>query len=570
MNRSSLRLRAVFLLGMVVAIFGVLIVRLAQIQLGGHDHWLERGSEQYWVRDVELSAKRGAILDRRGRVLAHTVSLPSLALDPVVVGAERLDELGRALERHIGMTPEEFEERLTTGPSPRYKRLRRVVRDRDAVVALEADLDRRGIRGLIVRERSVREYPHGETAAHVLGFTNSAGKGLEGLEARLEDRLAGTPGRETVLRDARQRHLPMAGQPRVDPVPGQDVHLTLDLALQEYAEEEAAEIWERFEPEAVIAAVVDVSTGDLLAVANRPTFDPNRAGEFEPETRKCRFFVDSYPPGSTFKPLVMALALECGAARVGEMLDCSGGVWRMKRRRIGEDGGHDYGVLTPRGVIAKSSNVGMAQLSQRIGMQRMWEGVHRLGFGVPLELRWPGQPDWSKQLSEFHEWKPQYSLASVSIGQEVNVTPAQMVAAYATVANGGRRAPLRLVADDPPEAPREVLSPRASREVLGMLREVFVSGTAKRIDDRGYALGGKTGTAQDIAHGGNIGAFACVGPVDAPRLAVYVATVRPKGKPNGSRTAAPFATRLLARSLGYLGIAPAPSQVEVASAGRPR
>ena len=428
------------------------------------------------------------------------------------------------------------------------------------------------LRGLVVQHEPVRAYPAGHVGAQVVGIAYEAPdgttRGATGAERLADEQLRGRPGWRRVERDGNGRAIVRADQEGEEPRHGQDVRLTIDVVIQAFAEEEAEHAWTEFAPRMVSVGVLDVRTGELLAVANRPTFDPN-VRDIDPaaKTNPSRnpFFEDVFEPGSTFKPIAMAIALDAGVVDVGEVLDTSPGTIQIGRRRIREDKFHDYGALTPAGVIAESSNVGMAMVALRVGVPRMYTAVRLFGFGSRTGIGWVGES--AGIMTRARDWTETYTLCSVSFGQEIAVTPAQLLAAYGAMANDGVLRPLRLLADRPAPEPVRVLRAVTAQRVLPMMEAVFQEGgTASRIDTGGYRMAGKTGTAeQKDKHGQSeyVGSFACVGPVEAPRLAVLVVVDRPEGVPYGSRVAAPGAVRLLRNSLRYLGIAPRPVERDV-------
>ena len=313
-----------------------------------------------------------------------------------------------------------------------------------------------------------------------------------------------------------------------------------------------------FSPDSVVAAVIDVRTGDLLGMACRPTFDANSRTATQ-DVRRARFFTDTFEPGSTFKPITMGIALDAGVVDVREQIDTNPGNITVGKRRIREDKHKNFGVLTPSGAIAKSSNVAMVHLALRLGIDRMHTAVRSFGFGAKTGAGWAGES--RGLITPLPRWTETYTLCSVSFGQEIAVTPAQLLVAYAALANDGLLRPMRVLLDAPAPEPIRVLSPSAARQLAPMMEAVYSDGTASRMDRGGYRMAGKTGTAEQKDRRGNVeyvGSFACFGPVDAPRLAVIVVCNRPEGSPYGSRVAAPFATQLLRNSLRYLGVAPSP------------
>jgi cell division protein FtsI (penicillin-binding protein 3) len=261
----------------------------------------------------------------------------------------------------------------------------------------------------------------------------------------------------------------------------------------------------------------------------------------------------------------MALALDARVVRPGEVFDCSGGVLQVGSRRIREDDHHDYRSLTAAGVLARSSNVGIVKVGQRLGRDRLYDGVRLFGFGTRTLDKWPGETPGL--VRPRNVWTDVWTLPSVSFGQEISSSPAQLLAGYGVLAAGGVHRPLRVVADEPPRAAHRVVSERAVAEVTPMLEEVLISGTGRRVAIPDYSVAGKTGTAQKFVDGvivGHTGAFGCYAPADAPRLVVLVLCDRPKGRGHGGTVAAPYAMSLLRKGLHYLGV-PARTSVSVGS-----
>ncbi len=561
MTPARFQLRAIVGLGILIVALGGLLVRLGRIQIGRFEDLSGRADRQHVSRRRAVAADRGAITDRHGRVLARTERRPSVAVDPRVVRDRgELERLAPIVFEELGVDVRPIVQ-AASGAS-QFKWVLRKSRDRDAVERVVARARGAGIAGLIVQHEPVRAYPAGILAAHVVGFSYESPervvRGAAGAEQLEDGRLTGRPGWRRTERDGDGRAIVTAAAAGEQPVDGEDVRLTIDSVVQAFAEEEAERAWTEFSPRSVSIGVLDVRTGELLAVANRPTFDPNRLAA-DAAARRNPFFENVFEPGSTFKPIAMAIGLDAGVVDVGEVLDTSPGTLRVGRRTIREDKHKDYGALTPAGVIAKSSNVGMAVIAQRIGIARMHAAVRLFGFGSPTGVGWKGES--AGLVTRLRNWTESYTLCSVAFGQEIAVTPAQLLAAYGALANDGVLRPLRLVADRPALQPVRVLSSVAAQRVAQMMAAVFTEGTASRIDTGGYRFAGKTGTAeQRDKHGAAefVGSFGCFGPVEAPRLAVLVVVDRPEGSPYGSRVAAPGAVRLLRNSLRYLGVPPHP------------
>ncbi len=553
MTPARLQGRAAFVLGLVLVALLALLGRLAQIQLVDHERWLASAEDKHRAPAVTIAAERGRILDRNGEVLALTDRVPSVAVDPSLV--EDRARLERVLRQSLGVTPTEFAAALERG-GRRFAYVRRHVEDLAGIERLRALREEHGLRELVFLPEPRRVYPGGPLAAHVLGFTDIDGRGLEGVERLVDARLQGTAGKRRARRDGRGRRIGLAGPPLLEPVPGEDVRLTLDAVVQTFAEQAAQEAFERWSPKRVVVAAADVQSGEILGLACRPAYDPNRPGEVAAVERRNPFFTDVFVPGSTFKPIVMGIALAQGVVRPGDAFDCSGGRVRVGSRVVREDEYHDYGPLDATGVIARSSNVGMVKVGQLVGIQAMYDGVRRFGIGSPTGLGWPGES--RGLMTPLRHWTRPYTLCSVSFGHEMAVTPAQLLRAYMAIANGGELPALRLLLDAPPSGkPERALDADAVAQLVPMMEEVLLTGTGRRCRLPDYRIAGKTGTAQKLTGAelaGHIGSFGCFGPVESPRVAVLVICDEPQEAHYGSVVAAPYATRLLRRSLRYLGV----------------
>ena len=549
MNPAPLQIRAVVGLSVLLGVFVCLLGRLFYIQVVQEDRWGRQADAQQWTRKEVVPALRGQILDRTGRPLARTENAPTVALDPAAI-TDRA-ETARLLRQELGVPQAEFE-RIMASKARHFSYVRRQFADRAAVSRLKARVKAASMPGFVFLEEAQRVHPQGNLAAHLLGFTDRDGKGIEGIERQFDARLAGRPGSRITLRDARSQRILTAGEPLVAPIHGEDVRLTLDATIQSFAEEAAQASYERFAPTGTIAVVVDVETGEILACASRPAFDLGAPGAAAAEARRARFFTDILEPGSTFKPLIMASALDCGAVGPNERIDCDDG--RIGRRTIHEDEGHRYGMQDPTGIIARSSNVGMARVGLKLGINRTYTAVRAYGFGSRTALNWPGES--AGVVEPLKRWTSTYTLCSVSFGHNIAVTPVQLLMSYAALANDGLRLEPRLVLDAPrTTAPVRVVSAQTAALLRPMLEEVLLSGTAKSVKHSEYRIGGKTGTAQKIGTGGVVGSFACFGPIENPRLAALVICDGPtKGNTHGSIVAAPFAVDMICRSLRYMSV----------------
>lgn len=549
MNPATLQIRAVVGLSILLGVFVCLLGRLFYIQVVQENRWEKQADAQQWTRKEVVPALRGQILDRTGRPLARTENAPTVAIDPAAIPDRA--QAARLLREELGVSQGEFDSILAKA-SKHFAYVRRQFHDRAAVERLKARVRAAGIGCFVFLEEPQRVHPQGSVAAHVLGFTDRDGKGIDGIERAFDARLAGRAGSKITLRDARSQQILTAGEPLIAAVDGDDVTLTLDATIQSFCESAAEQSYVNFKPTGTVAAVVDVGTGEILGLACRPSYDLSKPGAVPADVRRPRFFTDIHEPGSTFKPLVMAAAIDSGAVGVTERFDCDDG--RIGRRTIHEDEGHRYGMQDPSGIIARSSNVGMARIGLRLGINRTHTAVRAFGFGTRTAIAWPGESNG--QVAALKTWSETYTLCSVAFGHNIAVTPAQLLMAYAALANDGLRLEPRLVLDAPATAsPVRVVSARTAAVMRPMLEEVLLTGTAKGVKRSEYRIGGKTGTADQLGTGGVVGSFACFGPLENPRLAVLVICDRPtKGNTHGSVVAAPYAVDVLRQSLRYLGV----------------
>jgi len=561
MNPAQFQIRAVVGLSILLGVFACLLGRLFYVQVVEGGKLKKQADAQQWTRVETVPALRGRILDRNGRPFAETENFPTVAIDPAAV-VDRA-QTARLLREELGVSDAEFAQILAKG-GRHFAYVRRQIADRAAVDRLKARAAAASLPGFIYEEEAKRVYPQGNVAVHLVGFTDRDGKGIDGVEKMFDEKLAGRAGRRVTLRDARSREIVTAGEPLVPPVDGEDVSLTLDATIQSFCESAADQSYVKFKPTGTVAAVVDVKTGEILGLACRPAFDLASPGAAPADARRARFFTDIFEPGSTFKPLVMSAAIDCGAVGVNDKFDTDDA--HVGKRLIHEDEGHHYGLLDPTGIIARSSNVGMAKVGLKLGIPRAYAAVRAYGFGSRSALAWPGESNG--QVEPLKDWTETYTLASVAFGHNIAVTPVQLLMGYAALANDGRRLEPRLFLDAPAKtAPVAVVSPATAATLRPMLEEVLVTGTAKSVKKSEYRIGGKTGTAQKLGTGGVVGSFACFGPLENPRLAALVICDHPTQNGNhGSVVAAPYAVDVLRQSLRLLGVprsgdSPAPPSI---------
>jgi len=557
---SRLRTRALVLTGVLFAVHVAVVARLGYLQLLRKDE-LGRFAERQYSRTIPLKPKRGPIVDRHGQVLAVSTEVESVFADPRRI-ADRA-QVATRLAPWLGERPREIEERLQSNRP--FVWLKRKLPP-SAVQPIRT----LGLPGIGVLPESLRFYPNRELAAHVLGFDGVDDRGLEGVELAHDRLLAGDAGLALVERDALGRDV--SAQPRIlkAPNPGQGLVLTLDAAVQYVAERELDAAWQRTGARAGMILAMDPRTGELLAMAIRPTFNPNAYQTATSAEWRNRAITDPFEPGSTFKAILAAAALEEGVVRPEDRVYGEQGVITIASRAI-----HDwkrYGWLSFREVLQYSSNVGAIKIGLALGRDRYYKHIQAFGFGSPTGVGLPGES--RGQLRAPQRWSG-LSLASMSIGQEVSVTALQMLAAFAALANDGRlmqpqvvRAVLdpsgREVRRFPPQAVRQVVSPETAATLRQLLTAVVDQGTGRKAAIPGYAVAGKTGTAQKLdpvtrVYSRRPGVLSFVGfvPADDPRLAMLVMLDEPKTVTWGSEAAAPLFAAVAAPVLRHLGIPPA-------------
>lgn len=556
---ALLRSRTLILAGVLACAFLGLAARLVVLQVVRHDDLL-RVAEKQHSKTIALKPKRGSIVDRHGQPLAVSSSAESLYALPARI--QDPDRLAGALAAILNEPAAEIEKRLTAERPFTWVRRKLPPPVAQAVRALREP-------GLGFVQESLRLYPNRELAAHLLGFVGADGQGLEGVEWTWDRDLAGQSGLALVERDGLGREmtgLPMVLKPAV---PGRGVSLTLDATVQYLAERELDAAWRRTRSKAALAVVLDPRTGELLALAIRPTFNPNSFVTATPAEWRNRAITDPFEPGSTFKVILAAAALEEGVVHPDDRIYGEQGAITVANTVI-----HDwkrYGWLTFSEVLQHSSNVGAIKAGLALGRERFYRYIVGFGFGSLTGLGLPGES--RGRVRPPGEWS-QLSLASVSIGQEVSVTVIQMVAAFAAVANGGRllrpwavRAVLdpagREIQSFEPRVVRQVISPVTARTLTQILTRVVAQGTGKPAAILGYDVAGKTGTAQKLdpltrrySRAAGVLSFVGFAPAEDARFVMLVLLDEPQTAQWGSEAAAPVFAAVGSRLLRSLNVPP--------------
>ena len=555
---SDTATRVLILAAILTVAFAGLAGRLGWLMIVKHGELAALAERQY-SRTIALQGARGPIVDRHGAPLATSTPAESLFAQPRGIGDPV--RLAAALAPIVDVPARDLHAQLTSGKG--FVWLRRKLPP--AVAARVRALNEPGLGFL---DEPLRLYPNRELAAHVLGFEGVDG-GLEGVERAWNEALAGTPGRAIVGRDALGREI-AAQQILTPPAPGRGVMLTLDQTIQYLAEREIDAAYRRTHARAAMAIAMDPRSGDVLALALRPTFNPNAFLDVASrEVWRNRAVTDPFEPGSTFKVILAAAALEEGVVRPDDRIWAENGQLTIAKTII-----HDwkkFGWLSFSEVLQNSSNVGSMKVGLALGRDRYHHYMTAFGFGAPTGIGLPGES--RGLLRDPQRWSP-LSLPTMSIGQEVSVTALQMLAAFGAVANGGTLMQPRLVKAEfdadgremrriEPRAVRQVVSPETARTLSRMLVEVVEHGTGHLAAVGGYDVGGKTGTAQKLdsttrRYSRAPGVLSFVGfvPADEPRLVLLVLLDEPKNEKWGSEAAAPIFAAIAAPVLRYLEVPP--------------
>lgn len=553
----GLRLRVRLMLGLFLLLLLVAFGRAVKLQVVDQDKLRGLAEDQY-VRQVDIPARRGDIFDRRGAPLAASVEVDSVWVDPSLLPDVRA--AARALARALHLDAAELTQKLTRARRFAWVKRQVTARESEAVKQL-------GLPGLGFTKEPKRYYPQRELAAHVVGVVGTDGHGLEGLELAFNDELSGQSSRLAGLRDAKGRKLLVQGAFDPEERQGAAVTLTLDRHLQYVAEKALARAVEEARGVGGTAVVLDPHTGELLALANHPRFNPNTPGQADRGHMRNRAALDTFEPGSTMKAFTVAAALETGAIKADQAFFCENGAWKVGRHTIHDT--HKYGWMGPRQILMVSSNICSAKIAQALGREQLVAALHAFGFAERTGLALPGE---GKGVIPFP--KAEVALATQSFGQGLTATAVQLAAAYGALANGGKLMRPYLVRKvvDPdgvvllenrPAEVRQAVSPRTARAVLGMLESVVTKeGTAPRAAMEEYRVAGKTGTAQkaDPVAGGysdkRIASFVGVVPAEAPRAVILVVVDEPKTDVYGGLVAAPAFKEIAAATMAQLAVPP--------------
>ncbi len=538
--------------------FALVLLRLIFIQGIEHDTWLAR-ADRAQEKTVKLEPERGTIYDRNGNILAMNVDRPSLYAIPGEI--ENPQKTAQKLARILNVRPD---------------RLLRKLKRKGAFVWLErkigleqmAKIEALNIKGLRSVMESKRVYPKEALFGHLLGFAGLDNQGLEGIEKKHDHILRGTEGAIILERDAHGQSVFPKGLQYIDPTPGKDLHLTVDENIQHISERELQRMVKASGAKGGTAIVMNPWNGEILSMAVQPAFNPNKVRTSSPAQWRNRAIADFYEPGSTFKIITAAAALEENLVTPDDLIDCEEGKYRVRGTTIHD---HDpFGVISFRQVIAHSSNIGTIKIAEVLGPKRLSGYAHAFGFGERLGIELHGESPGL--LRDTRDWSGR-SLASIAIGQEIGVTPLQMVTATSVTANGGYLMSPKIIREvrgkngedrSPPRIKRRVLSEKTAHEMTNILKSVVSeTGTAIRAAVPGYTVVGKTGTAQKIdpetrrySPDKFVSSFVGYLPAEDPAVTILVMVDEPEGKGWGGEIAAPVFSNIAKEIMHYLKIAP--------------
>ena len=544
--------RSKFLVGLVGLGFCVLAGRAVYVQIVGNDFFLKQGEIRY-ARTLELAASRGRITDRSGLILASSVPAPSLWVIPKDFEADKHQRAN--LAKLLGLTPTELANRLDD--SPNFVWLRRQVDDAVAKKALSL-----GIKGLYQVREFKRKYPEGEAAAHVVGFTNIEEKGQEGIELAFQKDLQGRNGTRRVVKDRLGRVVEDIGE-SVQPVDGRDIQLSIDSKVQFYAYQRIRDAVAQHKARAGSVVVLDVQSGEVLALANFPSYSPNDRQNLTGGQLRNRALTDTFEPGSTMKPFIVSLAMETGRVSPKTVIATAPGSINITGSTIRD--AHPHGDLTVEEVIQKSSNVGTVKMAMQMQPREMWELYTQVGLGQRPQIDFPGAV--SGRLRPYKTWRP-VEQATMSYGYGLSASLFQLARAYTVFARDGELVPTSILKNHnlpgDVQAPGvRVMSPKTAQAVRHMLQMAAgPGGTAPKAQTIGYSVGGKSGTAHKQEGKGYADKkyrswFVGMAPIDKPRIVVAVMVDEPSdGKYFGGDVAAPVFSEVVQQTLRSMSVPP--------------
>ncbi len=547
-----------------------LIWRAVDQQILEKDFLQSEGADRY-LTQVEVAAHRGLITDRRGDVLALSTPVDSVAANPRLLGSDTQQLV--ALAKVLAIDPEDLRTKLARYSQRHFVYLKRRLPPAAAANVMEV-VRTHGIQGVHLEREYQRFYPAGEVFAHVLGFTDVDDQGQEGLELAYDTALRGDPGAKLVLRDGRRQVVDDVENIR-SPRGGKHLALSIDQRLQFIAYRELKAAVKRQRAVAGSLVLLDVSSGEVLAMVNQPSYNPNANRSNKRGRLRNRALTDVFEPGSTMKPFTVAAALDAGVIKADSVIDTSPGYFRLGAAQVKDS--KNLGVIDVGTVLSKSSNVGAGKIALALDKRQLWQAMDKLGFGRQVGTGFPGEV--AGQLSDYRRWA-QIDQATLSFGYGIAVTNLQLAQAYATLANDGVFVPVTLLKRDIPARGRQVFSRSSAETVRRMLESVVqADGTAPDAAVPGYRVAGKTGTVKKFGPNGYsddryLSLFAGMAPAHHPRVVMVVMLDEPRaGKFYGGQVAGPVFSAVMAETLRLLNVTPdvaVDPALRVAAAGEGR
>jgi cell division protein FtsI (penicillin-binding protein 3) len=543
--------RSKLVVGAIALAFFGLAARAAYIQVVANDFFQHQGEVRF-ARTLDLPANRGRILDRNGLILASSVPSPSIWAIPedVEIDKPRLQQLARLLEMPVAELAKKFADEDKT-----FVWVKRQV---DEPVAKQ--IAALNIKGLYQRKEYKRQYPEGESAVHVVGFTNVEDKGQEGVELTFNKELGGRNGSRRVIKDRLGQVVEDVGN-QIPPVDGKDLQLSIDSKVQFFAYQKLREAVLEHKAKAGSVVVLDTTTGEVLALANYPSYIPDKRRNLTGEQLRNRALTYTFEPGSVMKPFTIGLGLETGRVTPQSIIDTTPGRITITGSTISDS--HPNGVLTVEGVIQKSSNVGTTKIAMQMQPHEMWDLFTAAGFGQKPQISFPGAV--SGKLRPYKTWRP-IEQATMSYGYGLSASLFQMARSYTVFSHDGQIIPVTLTKSSEPAIGVQVLSSRTAGQVRKMLQMAAgPGGTGQKAQTIGYSVGGKSGTAYKVIGKGYgtdknrkyRGWFVGMAPIDNPRIVVAVMIDEPSaGKYYGGDVAAPVFAETVQQTLRILGVQP--------------
>ena len=551
MRRKSVisQYRHLVLMGVMLFGFLLLLGRVTQLQLLDHE-FLQSEADARHLRVVPVAAHRGMITDRNGEPLAISTPVQSIWANPrkLLPAGVDLYRLASVLDIDV----DDLRRKLTQRKDREFVYLRRHLPPDAAQQAMDL-----GLPGVYQQGEYHRYYPAGEVVSHLIGFTNIDDQGQEGIELAYDQWLAGEAGAKRVIKDGRRNIVEGVENIRTAR-PGKSLSLSIDRRIQYLAYRELKAAVQKHNARSGSLVVLDNRTGEVLALVNQPSYNPNNRKQLKAVSMRNRALTDVFEPGSTMKPFLIAAALESGKYRPASKINTQPGFYMVGSHTVKDM--HDYGTLDLTGVIRKSSNVAASKIALSLQPESYWKVLFGSGFGVATSSGFPGEADG--YLADFNRWR-KVETATLSYGYGLSVSTLQLAQSYAVFANDGWRAPISLLMRDEPAEPEQILSPSVARSVRTMMEAVVKKGgTAIGAAIKGYHVAGKTGTVHKSISGGYskdkyLSLFAGMAPASNPRLVMAVVIDEPRnGEHFGGKVAGPVFSRVMSGALRLLNVAP--------------